>query len=147
MQNDMGKKPNTFASLWLIFWIAPWIPIKHLLFKINIWLCNRAHSAQIKHLRRAMTLIKAKQDLENINQAFNLYLVISETSNKELKLSGFFAETPEQYNQELAAVPGEKFVAMSMHELRIKILENFMMRRFQNYRAKELAKNGGYYVH
>ena len=143
----MEKKSNTFASLWLLFWIAPWIPLKHVLFKFNIWLCNHAHKMQIIYLRRAMTIIKAKQDLEEINAPYNLYLAISETANKELKLSGFFAKTPDEYKIELDAVPGTKFIIMSLAELRIKVVENFMMRRFQVYRAEELAKNGGYYVH
>ena len=143
----MGKDNKKTSIPWLLFVLAPWIPIQHLLFKYHVWVCNRALKKQITHLRKAMTIVGAKQDLEQINQPFNLYLAISEASNKELKLSGFFAETPEQYKQEFAAVPGNIFIIMSMHELRIKIVENFMMRRFQAYKAKTLAKNGGYYVH
>jgi hypothetical protein len=140
-------RKNTSAGKWLLFWLAPSIPIKHLLFRFNIWMSGMAYWFQLRALKRAMKIIDSKEDMQNINQLLFLHLAISETQNKELKLSGFYAETPEQYQKEHDAVPGIKLIVMSLAALKENIIKNYMERRFYQYRADILARNGGHYVH
>lgn len=137
---------NTRASKWLLFWLAPSIPFRHAKYKLLIWISNLAYRIQTRSLSVCMKMIGAVDDLKTINQPQQLFLAISE-ANKELKLSGFYAETPEQYKKEHDAVPGDKLIVLSMAELRENIIKNFMERRFYNYQADVLAKNGGHYVH
>ena len=142
------KNKGNFAGKWLLFFLAPSIPFKHVLFKFYIWVCKVSFNLQVSSLRRALTITGAYADVKNINDPNNLYFVISETSNKEIKLSGFYAETKEQFDKEYAAVPGvEKYVCTSLAKLREDVIKNFTARRFHAYKYEQLAKNGGQYIH
>jgi hypothetical protein len=141
------KDKGNILGKWLLFWLAPAIPFKYMLFMFYVRLCKMSYSLQIFSLRKAMIITGSKEEINNINEAKNLYLAFSETTNKELKLSGFFAENKEQFAKEFAAVPGTKYICMSMAELRENIIKNYMSRRFYAYQLDQLSKNGRYYLH
>jgi len=138
---------NSKLSMWILFWLAPGIPLKHAWFQFHLWLSKIGYKLQISALSKAMSITKNTDDLIAINQPNFLFLAISETNNKELKLSGFYAQTEEDYKREYEAVPGEKLIIMSMTEIKDQITKNFMERRFYQYHGDILAKNGGHYVH
>jgi hypothetical protein len=137
---------NKIIACWLLLVIRPRLFFKLKLVELQLWLSRLAHSYQIKLLTSIMKSMDKKADFQKINEHKYLYFVVSAIGS-DLKMSGFYAETPEQYKLEQKNIPGNILFCMSMAEMRIQIITNYIKRNFQTYKADVMAKNGGSRVH
>jgi hypothetical protein len=144
--SDMQPKDNKMGK-WLLFWLAPTIPIRHAIYNFYMWMCGRAYRVQVGFLKKALKLIGSQEELNNVNAPNFLFLAISETGKGDLKLSGFYAETEDAYKKEFLKVPGNKLIVISLASLRNNVIDNFMERKFYDFRAELIARNGGHYIH